>query len=229
MRFIILILLLLSQTAYAENQSAIGSILIDGKNITQGNLVQDAGKSGKITQALENFNKIESNGAFTVNYKSGQAGIEITGDENIVKLVVIKVLNNTLYLGTEKSYSTQSPLIIKVSAPQLSSIRSQGSGEVTVNDISSEQFVINIFGAVNLKAAGKTTNLVIEVNGSGSVNTEALPAQQVTVTTLGSGNVTLNSSESLKAQLTGSGNIIYYGNPQNISKQVLGSGQLIAK
>ncbi len=73
---------------------------------------------------------------------------------------------------------------------------------------------------------GKTNNLDVRVAGSGDIHGFGLQANHTTVSIAGSGDASVVSNESLKARVSGSGDIEYKGNPTKEDTKVSGSGSI---
>ncbi|SVD64067.1 uncharacterized protein METZ01_LOCUS416921, partial [marine metagenome] len=64
------------------------------------------------------------------------------------------------------------------------------------------------------------------VSGSGDLSLQNLQADHVNVTINGSGDADIWSNQSISAQVNGSGDIVYTGNPEKVDTQVNGSGDI---
>ena len=86
--------------------------------------------------------------------------------------------------------------------------------------------VINVLssGSGDIELAGNTKTFVCEIRGSGDVHCENLKSENANINVKGSADVNVFASVSLKARVSGSGDIYYRGNPPNPDITVLGSG-----
>ena len=103
-----------------------------------------------------------------------------------------------------------------------------GSGNMNINAYSTNYFIL-LSGSGNINSTGNSINQNIELKGSGNVGGKNFFVNNSTLALKGSGNITVNTSTSLNATLTGSGNIYYYGNPGTTNTSISGSGQIIQK
>ena len=85
---------------------------------------------------------------------------------------------------------------------------------------------LNISGSGDILAIGKVQKLIANINGSGDLMLSKLNTNHATVTINGSGDAAIWASESLKGKINGSGDIEYYGDPQNVQSKVNGSGEI---
>jgi Putative auto-transporter adhesin, head GIN domain len=58
--------------------------------------------------------------------------IQITADENIVPIITTKVEGNTLIISSSRSYQTKNPVKVMIQAPNIDTITTRGSGDVTL-------------------------------------------------------------------------------------------------
>ncbi|MEP6559848.1 MAG: DUF2807 domain-containing protein, partial [Nakamurella sp.] len=68
----------------------------------------------------------------------------------------------------------------------------------------------------------------VTVTGSGHYNGSTLVTAQTEVDLNGSGDASVNATDRLSATVSGSGNVTYSGNPAQVSKNVSGSGDVVA-
>lgn len=179
---------------------------------------------------LAPFTEIELYGAYSVSVACGAGQrFTITGDDNIVPIVITEVRDDTLNVKPEKEISTEIPLEITIACNSLSRISVVGAGSVDVTGVDSERFDIEINGAGSLAASGRVSGIDISVTGAAGVNTSNLIAETVSVTITGAGNANVHASESLGATINGTGTIQYTGDPANVSQNVSGIGVIKKK
>jgi hypothetical protein len=86
---------------------------------------------------------------------------------------------------------------------------------------------VSLSGSGTAKVAGKTKACDFVIDGSGNVAADGADCDSTDVTINGSGSVGLAKPASLKAQINGSGNVKYHGEPALRGVAVNGSGRLI--
>lgn len=104
----------------------------------------------------------------------------------------------------------------------------QGSGRARLDRFRATQTRLSISGSGEITASGQTDSLEVEIPGSGNASLDELSASNVTAAIDGSGAVSLVATGTLDASISGSGSITYAGNPRDVSKNVSGSGAIIA-
>ncbi len=211
------------------NTVSIGKIVINGKEIANtDDIVNGSGKKNTLRRKLKAFSAVTIDGAFDLIYKEGPPSISITGDDNLISLVKANVRNKRLRLSIEKSYRSHNPIVINISSANLQAISAEGSSSVRLDDIDTEHLLLNLSGAVDLVATGKATKLILHIKGSGDVKAKGLMSDEVIVDLSGTGDVVITAHESLQANLSGAGDISYFGSPRRISKNQSGVGDVEA-
>jgi hypothetical protein len=216
-----------------------------------GEKIKGNGKVTTITRTTSDYDGISCAGSFDYILVSGTEGkITIEGEENLLQYVVTEVKDNKLVIKTEKNINLKPSLnkTIKVTIPfkDIDNVSLAGSGDLTNTDTikatdlkvllaGSGDIVLNIetnnvkgslAGSGDLTLKGNTNNLEANVAGSGDFHGFNLQANNTEVSVAGSGDAKVVSNESLKARVSGSGDIEYKGNPKTEDSKVAGSGSI---
>jgi hypothetical protein len=156
--------------------------------------------------------------------------ILVEADDNIINNVVTQSTDGILSAGlTNGSYSNVTVKIF-VSLKSIKSLTIQGAGNIVAqNEIISSQpdCIINGAGDIYLVGGGNSLNCII--NGAGNINAFDFIADSCHAKIIGTGNCYVFAKESLDAVITGVGNIIYAGNPGNVSSSVTGVGNITSR
>ena len=123
--------------------------------------------------------------------------MQIYAPDNVIDLIEIKVINNTLMIKFRDNISLLNcdELEIRVSSPSLESASIQGSGDIVLaNGIKStnKDFKLSISGSGDIE--GKQiycANLDLSINGSGDIELDHIVANHVESKITGSGDITL--------------------------------------
>lgn len=107
------------------------------------------------------------------------------------------------------------------------SISESGSGKILVKNVDLNQANITVSGSgkVEMKE-GSIKEQRIRVSGSGKVSLLGVSAENSFSKISGSGKIYVNVSQSFEGQVSGSGDILYSGNPAKIISKVSGSGKI---
>jgi Putative auto-transporter adhesin, head GIN domain len=154
--------------------------------------------------------------------------IQVTADENIVPIITTKVEGNTLIISTSKSYQTKNSVKVMIQAPNIDTITTRGSGDVTLKTTTVDTLTLSTTGSGDITATGNSKTVNLESTGSGDISAENLTGENVTATNGGAGNIDLRATKTLNASNDGSGNITYSGNP-NVTQSNKGSGEINAR
>ncbi|PLX14775.1 MAG: hypothetical protein C0598_00605 [Marinilabiliales bacterium] len=104
-----------------------------------------------------------------------------------------------------------------------------GSGDTYAKDLKLNKCKISIAGSGEVSLSGSAVDLKVSVSGSGDTDASDLKAVNLMAKIAGSGDVKATVVEELSASIVGSGNVYYYGNPENKNVNIIGSGRAIQK
>jgi len=216
-----------------------------------GNKVKGNGNVTTISRTTSDYDAIACAGSMDFILVKGKEGkLTIEGEENLLEHIVTEVKNNTLIVKVEKGVNLREShnKTIKITIPfeDIDKVSLTGSGDLwntdTINetnlevsltgsgdvvlDIDTNNVSGSVTGSGDVTLKGKTTNLEASVTGSGDFNGNNLHAENTEVSVTGSGDAEVYSTETLKARVSGSGDIEYHGNPKKEDTKVAGSGSI---
>lgn len=197
---------------------------------------------------LGSFNAVRTEGSWQVQIiKSPFSYVTVVGESNILPYVSTEIENNELVIRPYRNtcWDETYPLRVYVYTPLLTSLITEGSGDVFFDTASVYQMYLgvegsgNVFGFIdannvdiringsgNVSLSGDANTATMEINGSGNINAFNLFLYDNTVLIDGSGDVKTFVSTILDGTINGSGNIYFKGNPQ-IYSDINGSGRFI--
>lgn len=213
----------------SDNTVSTGKIIINGKEVGREHFsIKGSGVKQTVERKIESFSSLSSRGGFDIKYKQGPLSLTITADHNLVNKVVTEVVAHTLHISMEQSYSSQNPIIVTVSSPEMESIDINGTSDVELNAIATKQLKLRLEGAVDLYANGNALVLDLNIHGTSDVKIKSLNSDFVTINLHGSGDIELTAHKELNAKVFGAGDILFFGKPTKISKQISGLGSFAA-
>lgn len=213
----------------SENTVSTGKIVINGQEINGStNSIKGSGVELTISRKIKDFSSINSRGAFDIKYKHGSPSLKISGDDNIINYVKTEIVDKTLHISINKSYSTSHAILVNITSPNIASITINGTSNVDLDGINTEHLKISLLGTADLNANGIASRLELNVQGSGDANVKSLISDFVTVYLQGSGDITLTAKKQLDAIVSGVGDIHFFGHPEKISKKISGVGDIEA-
>ncbi|MCO6475320.1 MAG: DUF2807 domain-containing protein [Phaeodactylibacter sp.] len=199
---------------------------------------------------VEGFNAIDFATSGEVYLSQGEGwAVKVESHQNIIDNLKAEVSGETLQLGFDKSVSSYESLKFYITMPALTGLNIAGSGDVIGETAftGGENTEVNIAGSGNVKLrleagyidvsiAGsgdiqlEGTAEAVEVNimGSGSVKADKLSTKTAEVSIAGSGDCTIDATESLEASIAGSGDVYYLGEPE-VESSIAGSGSVKKK
>lgn len=178
---------------------------------------------------LPAFNSIETSGAFEVEVICQEpASFEIEADDNIVPLIQTEVKNGVLHVSTTRSYSSGGGIKLRITVPDLASVKSTGAGKFRVSDVKNDNFEIQSMGAAQVVASGQSKSVKIDSTGAGKIDAHNLRANNAEVSVTGAAGVDVYATDELDVTVSGAGRVTYSGNPK-VNKHISGAGQVTKK
>jgi len=101
-----------------------------------------------------------------------------------------------------------------------------GSGKVFIANSIKGRAKFGVSGSGKVLAAGKAEEVKAVISGSGKVLAADLETDRCEVSISGSGDVEINVKSELDARITGSGSVMYKGNPNHVNASSSGSGKV---
>lgn len=180
------------------------------------------------TREVASFSSVELAGGNNVVIRVGEKrSVVVKADDNLLNRITTDVKSGALVIGnTPGSLKAKSPMSVEVNVPSLNALALTGSGNIMVGGIKTESLTVTLSGSGNLFGSGTATSLDVTVSGFGNARFTQLDADNVHAVVSGSGVIFVTATKSLDAAVTGSGTIMYAGNPQDVRKSVTGSGAI---
>jgi len=171
------------------------------------------------------FTAVELAGSSNVTVQVGAPqSVVVHADDNLIGRVSTTVRSGALVIETTGSFSTRTPMRVSVVVPEVQSVRLSGSGNLIVDGVVTSSFTASLPGSGMMLVAGRTEHLEASLQGSGQMNLHGLIAREVEVQLPGSGEIQVFATDSLHADVSGSGSVMYGGNPSRVTHAVTGSG-----
>lgn len=213
--------------------------------------VKGNGQTTTVKRTTSDYNAIICAGSMDFVLVKGTEGhITIEGEENLLKYIITDVNSGVLKVKVKDGINLKTSFngSIKITIPfeDVSAVSLSGSGDLwnknTINttslnvalsgsgditlDIKTESVESAIAGSGDITLKGSTNNLESKVSGSGDFHGFDLQANNTEVSVSGSGDAKVVSNTMLKARVSGSGDIVYRGNPEKEDTKVAGSGSI---
>ena len=217
-----------------------------------GKTIKGNGNNVTIVRSTGDYEGIAVSGWFDVDLVSGNEGeITLQGEENLLEYIITEVKDGKLVIKTEKgvnlkSSSWKSEIRITVPVESISSVSMSGSGDIVGKtkiksdkfstamsgsgditlDIESNSLSASMSGSGDITLSGATKDFDATISGSGDIEAYNLEADNVSATVSGSADIQVTAKKSIKARVSGSGDISYRGNPEKVDTKTSGSGDI---
>jgi hypothetical protein len=181
------------------------------------------------SREVESFDSVDIDGAIHALIKVGKLlSIEVKGDDNVVPLVVTKVVDGELeiYLDHDGPVRMQDSIRVVATTPSLDELDVSGACQVTATGVDAESFDVDLSGAANLVMSGTCHQLHADVSGAAKLDTADLRATDVSVDCSGAANAVVWASETVEGDASGAAKIEYSGNPTKVAVELSGMGTL---
>jgi hypothetical protein len=207
-----------------EKSAGTGGVAVirDGETMTQG-----SGRLVRVARATAPFRRVIADDGVNVEIAFGpRHEMLVEADDNLVGRVTTSTENGELRIGATGSYRTRNAPTVRIVTPLLERVDLHSSSEALLAGIGATRLVLSSNGSGSFRGDGRVGGLEIELSGSGDADLAGLRADDVRIELNGSGEAQVNAARSLRAEVNGSGNIRYAGDPERVERSVHGTGTI---
>lgn len=196
------------------------------------------------------FLGVENRTSFDVEIVSAtEFSVRVTADNNLLSAINTSVRSGNLIIDTDndRCLSSDNLILVEVFMPTVDLIELTGSGNMDVYDfkctkltvlnsgsgeidltdvVSNSEVEVTLTGSGDINMWGKAQSGDYVLSGSGDIFAQDFRMDRCTAVNSGSGDIYCYASEYLDANLAGSGDIIYSGNPGEVDQEDSGSGSI---
>jgi hypothetical protein len=168
-------------------------------------------------------------GCAEVMVRQGEGALTIATDDNVIDRITTTVVDGRLVIGIDDAVRVQTgklPSII-VTLPNIAGASIDGTGTVSLVDVSGDQISLAVSGAGKLTASGKTTNLGVTVAGAGTVDASGLSSATAEASVSGAGQVSVQANV-VNATVSGTGTVRVVNASARITAKTTGVGTVVA-
>lgn len=190
------------------------------------------GSGTALTQSrdVEPFESIEIGGAFELIVHvdpSATQRVEVSGDDNIVPEVTTKVSAGELDVQIENGIvRPKLDLRVEIWVPSLTKLEASGASDITIEGLHGESFELDLSGASETNLRGAVDRFEVDSSGASDLDARELHAKVVALELSGAGNAEVWASDRLDADVSGAGNVHYFGDPKEVHEDVSGAGSI---
>jgi hypothetical protein len=195
--------------------------------------------------------KLSTNASVFI-HQNEKSKITLETDSNIEQYITTSVKTGKVYhkdgilriIGNRKLSLRPTKCVIHIYTPDIINLENSGVGNITIVDklnieniaffvsgvggiegtVETNNFVAKISGVGKINLTGKCRNAKIELSSSGTFEGGGFEIEKANVKITGAGGAKVAVSDVLEGEISGSGNIIYSGNPRIKSGQ--GAGRM---
>ena len=203
---------------------------------------------------LTGFHAVDAGGSFDVYITQGSAeSVKVEAPDNIIAHIITEVDNGILkvYNKNDNGFHwgdifNHKKIVVYVVAKDLNAISLSGSGDVSFKEglrtnalkirvsgsgdmygrVDVKNLESGISGSGDVKLSGHADNSAVNVSGSGDYEARGLVTMNTIVHVSGSGDASINASNSVSASISGSGDVRYTGGAKSVSSSKSGSGDV---
>lgn len=195
------------------------------------------------------FKDIDASSAMNVILKQGtEYSVKIDAEKNLMDLIEVRKEGDELVVGFKDNVNVNptKDINVYITAPEFHNLEGSGACTFSNNEvITGNEIKLGLSGACNTHLNLEVNKLDIEasgaseievkgkavyfaVNGSGSTSISAfqLMSENADIELSGAGDAEVFASKSLKADLSGAGEVKYKGNPASVNKEISGAGSV---
>lgn len=217
-----------------------------------GKRIKGNGNVVTVERSTGDYDAIAISGWFDVDLVGGNEGeISLKGEENLLEHIITEVKDGKLVIKVEKGLNLKPStwkdgIRITVPVESIDAISLSGSGDIvgktTIKTdnfktamsgsgditltIESRTLEATMSGSGDIMLSGSTSDFEATISGSGDIKAYELEADHVNATVSGSADIKVTANKSLKARVSGSGDIHYKGNPEKVDTKTSGSGDI---
>jgi hypothetical protein len=141
---------------------------------------------------LKDFNKIEMNGAYDLEYTQGPYSVTLIIPKEVEDNISVGVTDSLLKVeDTRAKFNTRTRKVTaRISAPDLSLLRTSGAVNVDIKNIDVTNLYVESNGAGDIDFTdSRITNGTITINGAGKLDSEKIQGETLTINVNGAGKV----------------------------------------
>lgn len=141
---------------------------------------------------IKDFNKIEMNGAYDLEYTQGPYSVTLIIPKEVEDNISVGVTDSLLKVeDTRAKFTTRTRKITaRISAPVLSLLRTSGAVNVDIKNIDVTNLYVESNGAGDIDITdSRINNGTITINGAGKLDSEKIHGETLTINVNGAGKV----------------------------------------
>lgn len=157
--------------------------------------------------------------------QSAAEGMSITADRNLFDLITSTVNHGILELNQKEWISPSQDIIITIGAPNLARVESGTHDETRIININSDLLRVNApVGNITIEGRTKELRLGAEL---ATIDASKLIVDDAFINLWSYGKITVNVNNTLWADISNNGQLIYLNTPNKIQKKTKNGGRIV--
>lgn len=192
--------------------------------------VKGSGNAASEKREVAEFKGVDVSGVFKVEVVAGSDfSVEVNADDNLLPMIKTEVRGGVLHLETTERISPKSPLLVRISAPDIDSVHASGASKISLTGVKNSSLNVDSSGASKITVEGSTGTLTVDVSGASKIDAAGLQAENANIDASGASHVAVNASNEVRADASGACKISYSGAPKNVIKNTSGASKVQEK
>lgn len=229
--------------------AVVAMLAVTGCGVMPIRTVSGSGNVVSEVRDVEGFDRVTISGIGTLYIEQGEEeSLVIEAEDNLLPYLESEVRASTLELGIDtpglnlrpteairyhltvrslvdvETSGTADIYIESLTTTDLN-IGISGLGDVTINTLTADTLRTDVSGSGDVMLAGAVSEQEVHISGLGNYDAGELESDVVEITMSGSASATVWAKESLDVEISGVGDVEYYGSP-DIQQQISGLGSL---
>ncbi len=197
---------------------------------TYSGCIEGSGNVESETRSVEPFQSLDVSGAYDVKVACGETlRMEISADDNLLQHIRTNVEDGVLFIESAKAFCTMNRLTVNLSIPDIETISMSGAVDLSIDGVDNKRLGVYLKGSGSVRASGSTAAFVAEASGASRFDASALECKSARVNISGASEAVVHVTETLDVDISGAGELIYYGDPKTVTKKISGAGEMIKK
>jgi hypothetical protein len=190
---------------------AISSLLLSACTVA---VTTGSGSMVSESRSVEAFDRIEADHGIDVAVSIGVAAdLRVQAHENLMQSISTTVEGNTLKVtATRDLVATPRPLVTIV-APLLTTVAANSGSQITVDELDSDSFGVEISGGAVVTATGSANLVALDASGGGQAQLQELQAGTMVVDVSGGATARITATDEITGSVSGGATAIVFGNP----------------
>lgn len=182
-------------------------------------------------RTLTGFTKVSTSGSTNVFITQGaEFNVMVKAYENLIPYLETEVVNGTLEVHYKENTNVKNDNSeVYITLPALTGAYISGSANIETDGIfNGSTLEASISGSGNLTFdAGTYDEFNYSSSGSGNLKAFGVTTKYSDISISGSGNAETTATQSLNVRISGSGTVYYKGDPETVDTEISGSGKVI--